>query len=209
MFPGRAPDGHVTLTVFIGGARHQPPGVCLARNVAGGDLADACRTVLGVVGTPTYVQHIFWDKAVPQYELGYGNMQGIMAQLETQYPGFFVASNYRQGIAIGDALTSGYAAAERIACEPRQPIQQGGMRGRSTWSRLECCLLNFGGPQKAAEVNPSSYTSLQIASSFVPLWAGVCVGFWPAASPIKNSRNGAAIQRHRLFADQRVYTTPG
>jgi oxygen-dependent protoporphyrinogen oxidase len=68
-----------------------------------------------VVGVPTYVQHIFWDKAVPQYELGYGSMQDIMTQLETQYPGFFMAGNYRQGIAIGDALTSGYAAAERIA----------------------------------------------------------------------------------------------
>jgi oxygen-dependent protoporphyrinogen oxidase len=67
-----------------------------------------------VVGAPTYVQHIFWERAVPQYALGYGRLQGSMAQLETQYPGFFMAGNYRHGIAIGDALTSGYAAAERI-----------------------------------------------------------------------------------------------
>jgi oxygen-dependent protoporphyrinogen oxidase len=114
MFPGRAPDGHVTLTVFIGGAR-QPDLACASTaallEVALHDL----RVVLGVVGAPTYVQHIFWPQAVPQYELGYGSMQDIMAQLESQYPGFFMAGNYRQGIAIGDALTSGYTAAERIA----------------------------------------------------------------------------------------------
>jgi oxygen-dependent protoporphyrinogen oxidase len=114
LFPGRAPDAHVTLTVFIGGARN-PALACASTprllEVALQDL----RTVLGVVGTPTYVQHIFWPKAVPQYEIGYGRMQGVMAQLETQYPGFFMAGNYRQGIAVGDALTSGYAAAERIA----------------------------------------------------------------------------------------------
>jgi oxygen-dependent protoporphyrinogen oxidase len=115
MFPGRAPDGHVTLTTFIGGARN-PDLACASTptllDVALHDL----HTVLGVAGAPTYVQHIFWDKAVPQYELGYGSMQDAMAQLEKQYPGFFMAGNYRQGIAIGDALTSGYAAAERIAC---------------------------------------------------------------------------------------------
>jgi protoporphyrinogen/coproporphyrinogen III oxidase len=116
MFPGRAPDGHVTLTVFIGGAR-QPALACASPATLLEVALQDLRTVLGVVGTPTYVQHIFWDKAVPQYELGYGNMQGVMAQLETQYPGFFMAGNYRQGIAIGDALTSGYAAAERIACQ--------------------------------------------------------------------------------------------
>jgi oxygen-dependent protoporphyrinogen oxidase len=115
MFPGRAPDGHVTLTIFMGGARN-PALACASTprllEVALQDL----RTVLGVAGAPTYVQHIFWEKAVPQYALGYGSMQGLMAQLETQYPGFFMAGNYRQGIAIGDALTSGYEAAERIAC---------------------------------------------------------------------------------------------
>ena len=115
MFPGRAPDGHVTLTIFIGGVRN--PFLACASTPALLEVAlQDLRMVLGVVGAPTYVQHIFWEKSVPQYELGYGNMQSIMAQLETQYPGFFMAGNYRQGIAIGDAFTSGYEAAERIAC---------------------------------------------------------------------------------------------
>jgi oxygen-dependent protoporphyrinogen oxidase len=116
MFPGRAPDGHVTLTVFIGGVRNpalagaSPPALL---EVALQDL----RRVVGVVGAPTYVRHVFWERAVPQYELGYGNVQSIMKQMETQYPGFFMAGSYRQGIAIGDALTSGYEAADRIACQ--------------------------------------------------------------------------------------------
>jgi oxygen-dependent protoporphyrinogen oxidase len=115
MFPGRAPAGHVTLTVFVGGARNPALGCASTAHLLEVALQDL-RTVLGVVGHPTYVQHIFWPKAVPQYALGYGSMQDSMAQLERQYPGFFMAGNYRQGIAIGDALASGYAAAERIAC---------------------------------------------------------------------------------------------
>jgi oxygen-dependent protoporphyrinogen oxidase len=114
MFPGRAPEGHVTLTVFMGGARN--PALACASTARLLEIAlQDLRTALGVTGAPTYVQHIFWSRAVPQYELGYGSMQGLMAQLERQYAGFFMAGNYRQGIAIGDALTSGYAAAQRIA----------------------------------------------------------------------------------------------
>jgi oxygen-dependent protoporphyrinogen oxidase len=114
MFPGRAPDGRVTLTVFIGGARHAALACASTTTVLDVALPDL-RTALGVVGTPTYVQHIFWEKAVPQYALGYGSLQEVMTQLESQYPGFFMAGNYRQGIAVGEALASGYAAAERIA----------------------------------------------------------------------------------------------
>lgn len=113
MFPGRAPDGHVTLTVFIGGAR-QPalasePSAALLE-VAQQDL----HRLLGVAGEPTYVNHIFWPKAVPQYELGYGHKQAMIARLERQYPGFFMAGSYRQGVAVGDTLASGYEAAERL-----------------------------------------------------------------------------------------------
>ena len=116
MFPGRAPEGHVTLTVFIGGTRN--PALACASTPALLEVAlQDLRMVLGVVGAPTYVQHVFWERAVPQYELGYGNVQRIMGQLETQYPGFFMAGSYRQGIAIGEALTSGYEAANRIASQ--------------------------------------------------------------------------------------------
>jgi oxygen-dependent protoporphyrinogen oxidase len=113
MFSGRAPDGHVTLTVFIGGAR-QPalasePSAALLE-VAQQDL----HRLLGVAGEPTYMNHIFWPKAVPQYELGYGHKQAMIARLERQYPGFFMAGSYRQGVAVGDTLASGYEAAERL-----------------------------------------------------------------------------------------------
>jgi oxygen-dependent protoporphyrinogen oxidase len=113
MFPGRAPEGHVTLTVFIGGAR-QP---ALAREPSADLLKVAqqdLHRLLGVTGDPTYVNHIFWPQAVPQYELGYGQKQAMIAHLERQYPGLFMAGSYRQGVAVGDTLASGYAAAERL-----------------------------------------------------------------------------------------------
>lgn len=113
MFPGRAPDGHVILTVFIGGARQpdlaKEPSAALLK-VAQQDL----HRLLGVAGEPTYVNHIFWPKAVPQYELGYGHKQAMIARLERRYPGFFMAGSYRQGVAVGDTLASGYAAAKRL-----------------------------------------------------------------------------------------------
>jgi protoporphyrinogen/coproporphyrinogen III oxidase len=115
MFPGRAPAGHVTLTVFIGGVRNAALACASTPALLEVALQDL-RVVLGVVAAPTYVQHVFWEKAVPQYDLGYGRLQRIMMRLETQLPGFFMAGSYRHGIAVGDALASGYEAAQRIAC---------------------------------------------------------------------------------------------
>jgi oxygen-dependent protoporphyrinogen oxidase len=114
MFPGRAPEAHVTLTTFIGGTRNP----ALARTPTQKLLEVALQdlhTILGAIRVPNYVKHIFWEQAIPQYDLGFGRLQDIMSQMETRHPGFFMAGNYRQGTAVGDALTSGYEAAERIA----------------------------------------------------------------------------------------------
>ncbi len=113
LFPGRAPDGHVLLTAFAGGAR--------APQLASSSTASLTATVLrdlgillGVTGEPTFVKHIYWERAIPQYEPGYGKVKNILTQLEQALPGLFFAGNYVGGISVGDTITSGYEAAQRI-----------------------------------------------------------------------------------------------
>jgi hypothetical protein len=60
MFPGRAPDGHVTLTIFMGGARN--PAAC---------IASACSVALQTAQSSVWSahRHIAHFRAVPQCEL--------------------------------------------------------------------------------------------------------------------------------------------
>ena len=113
MFPGRAPDGHVLLTAFVGGTR-QPD---LARAPAPereARVLDALGALLGVRAAPVWSRTRLWRRAIPQYTLGHGLLLDALRQLEADHPGLGLAGSYRGGIALADAAASGRAAAERL-----------------------------------------------------------------------------------------------
>ena len=114
LFAGRAPDGHVLLTAFVGGVRNP--------DLANGDLPtltarvlDDLRTLLGAKGEPTFRAFHLWPKAIPQYDLTYGRFKDIMDEAERRSPGLALAGSYREGVALGEAIASGEEAATRAA----------------------------------------------------------------------------------------------
>jgi oxygen-dependent protoporphyrinogen oxidase len=113
LFPNRAPAGEVTITCYIGGARHpllplNPPNVLA--EIAIKDLA----TILGVRGQPTFQHVTVFRQAIPQYNLGFGKFRALMSDMELQAPGLFVAGHARDGISVSDAIVSGHNVAGRI-----------------------------------------------------------------------------------------------
>lgn len=114
VFPGRAPEGHVLLTSFVGGVRHP--------DLANADLStltarvlDDLRLLLGVRGEPTFRAVHLWPKAIPQYALSYGRFKEIMDDAERRNPGFALAGSFREGVAVGDVITAAGQASDRIA----------------------------------------------------------------------------------------------
>jgi len=112
LFPNRAPDGHVLLTTFVGGARApslaQKPATEI-QSVVERDLG----RLLGVQGDPVFARHVHWLRAIPQYTVGYGTVKNTLEAIESEHPGLFFAGNYRQGVSVGDAMDSGVAAAQQ------------------------------------------------------------------------------------------------
>jgi oxygen-dependent protoporphyrinogen oxidase len=113
MFPGRAPAGHVLLTVFAGGAR--APGLAESdpNEIARLCLGDV-RELLGITGRPVFLDVLQMSKAIPQYNVGYGAFKALAADIELQMPGVFLAGNYRDGISVADCIAGGKSAAERV-----------------------------------------------------------------------------------------------
>ncbi|MEM6785040.1 MAG: protoporphyrinogen oxidase [Bacteroidota bacterium] len=113
LFPGRAPEGHVLLTCFVGGMRR--PALAAASSEA---LLPRLRrdlgTLLGVRGAPVFVERFSWTQAIPQYHLGYDGVLDALADLEARHPGLRFAGNFRHGVSVGDALASGWQAAEAL-----------------------------------------------------------------------------------------------
>jgi len=113
LFPGRAPDGHVLLTTFVGGARAPEQARASDADVRTLVERDLDR-LLGVTGTPGFVRQVHWDHAIPQYALGYDAVQETLSALEQVHSGLFWAGNYRHGVSVGDTMASGAAAARRL-----------------------------------------------------------------------------------------------
>ena len=113
LFPGRAPDGHVLLTCFLGGERHPDDAALPETDQVALATADLER-LLGVRAAPTFVHRHVWPRAIPQYEIGYEQVLDRLAEVEAAWPGFRFAGNYRGGVAVGAALQSGWEAAEAV-----------------------------------------------------------------------------------------------
>jgi oxygen-dependent protoporphyrinogen oxidase len=111
-YPGRAPEGHVLLRCFLGGALN--PGV-LERDddelvrLASQELAAA----LGLAGQPVLIRVTRHPAAMPQYVIGHlGTLEAIDQRLAAA-PGLFLAGSGYRGVGIADCVRSGEAAAER------------------------------------------------------------------------------------------------
>ncbi|MDI1335604.1 MAG: protoporphyrinogen oxidase [Lacunisphaera sp.] len=114
LFPGRAPEGHVGLTVFAGGVR-QPDNARLNTPALLRRIEPDLRDLVGVTGEPAFIKHSFWPKAIPQYNLGYERFLEPLIRCEQSHPGVFIGGNVRDGISLPDCLKSGERLAKAAA----------------------------------------------------------------------------------------------
>ncbi|MEN9508246.1 MAG: hypothetical protein RLZZ621_809, partial [Gemmatimonadota bacterium] len=114
LFPGRAPEDHVALTCFIGGARHPDRAREDTDLLVERVLVDL-RQLLGVCGEPVFVHHVFWPRGIPQYAVGHQEIKDAADDTERQHPGLYLAGNFRHGVSVGDCIASGFQVAERVA----------------------------------------------------------------------------------------------
>jgi len=120
LFAGRAPEGWVCLTNFIGGAT-DPEAIKLGDEELIRIVHDDLSRVLGVIGEPRRLPITRYERAIPQYTLGHAarverieSVLRVNSGLESGLrPGLWIAGNYLRGISLGDCIKQ----AERVAVE--------------------------------------------------------------------------------------------
>jgi oxygen-dependent protoporphyrinogen oxidase len=113
LFEGRAPEGHVTLTSYIGGMR-APHNALLPEEEIDRLVLEDLEVLLGLKGKPAFVNRRVYRHAIPQYVVGYGKHKDLFDRLEKDHSGLFFAGHYRNGISLSDSLLAGMDVAERI-----------------------------------------------------------------------------------------------
>ncbi|HEY4949332.1 MAG TPA: protoporphyrinogen oxidase [Candidatus Acidoferrales bacterium] len=113
LFPGRAREGSVTITSFIGGAT-DPEIIQLHEENIAAIVAEDNARILGITGPPVEVAVWKFPRALPQYNLGHGHVVETIRDGERASPGLYFAGNYLEGPAVGTCVESGFQAAEAV-----------------------------------------------------------------------------------------------
>ncbi len=111
LFPGRAPDDHVLIHCFLGGARNPAIGQLEASDLLEILLPELSR-MLGVHGSPVFVDVKKWTQSIPQYNLGHERFLEILEEVENKHTGLTFAGSYRSGVSVGQCIRAGWAAAQ-------------------------------------------------------------------------------------------------
>ncbi|HKO61872.1 MAG TPA: protoporphyrinogen oxidase [Pyrinomonadaceae bacterium] len=112
-FPNRAPDGHVLLRAFVGGAL-QPELVELDDDELIARVQHDLSTLLGVGPPPMFTVVSKWQRSMPQYFVGHvGRVRSISNKVE-RLPGLALAGNAFHGPGIPDCVRSGESAADKL-----------------------------------------------------------------------------------------------
>ncbi|RMG55676.1 MAG: protoporphyrinogen oxidase [Acidobacteria bacterium] len=113
LFPGRAPEGKVCLTCFVGGTTD--PGVRqLSDEQLVGLVRDELQLILGVRAEPYVVAIHRHDRAIPQYHLGHQAKLHQMEEHLGRLPGLFLVGNYLRGVSVSDCVREARKTAERL-----------------------------------------------------------------------------------------------
>lgn len=120
LFAGRAAPGHVLLTTFAGG-RTAPELVERDDEALAAIVVRELAALLGA-GSPRWSRVIRWRHAIPQYELGHRERVARALDAAASVPGLYLCGSWRDGVAVGERVTSGYVVAEAVRAFLRDPL---------------------------------------------------------------------------------------
>ncbi|HET6897974.1 MAG TPA: protoporphyrinogen oxidase [Vicinamibacteria bacterium] len=113
-FPGRAPEGHVLLRAFLGGAR-DPDLLQLADDELAALARREMRDVLGLRGAPVLARVYRWRRATPQMTVGHLERMRRLDRIVEGLPGLFLTGAGLHGTGIPDGIADGGRAARAAA----------------------------------------------------------------------------------------------
>lgn len=113
-WPHRAPDGHVLVRAFLGGAQITD---LLSKSddelaaIAFGELA----SILDIAGAPVLTRVFRWPRATPQYHVGHLDTVRRIDERLAHLPGLFVCGSGYRGTGIPDCIADARASAARAS----------------------------------------------------------------------------------------------
>jgi oxygen-dependent protoporphyrinogen oxidase len=114
LFAGRAPEGHVALTAYVGGAR-EPERAMVEPEALAQSVHGEVRSLLEARESPVYSRVRYWRRGLPQPDLAHAERLARLRALEARFPGLHLTGNYLNGASTAACIDEAFAAAKRVA----------------------------------------------------------------------------------------------
>jgi oxygen-dependent protoporphyrinogen oxidase len=118
LFPHRAPESHVLLTSFVGGAT-DPTALSLPESEIVSIVHREMASVLGISQPPAFSHVHAWQHAIPQYNLGHIQHMNQLVALQSKYPSIGLVGNYLRGPALGACVEQALTVAQEAIKKDR------------------------------------------------------------------------------------------
>lgn len=113
IFSDRVDENKAAFTLFVGGSRN-PDFVKEDRTNLLNRVRKEFEELMKIKGNPVFSAERFWEKAIPQYNLGYIEHELYFDEFEKQNPGIFISGNFRGGISVGDCIKNAELVTNKI-----------------------------------------------------------------------------------------------
>jgi len=113
IFSDRTDESKAAFTLFVGGSRN-PEFVKEERTSLLSNVRKELEALMGITSDPVFTSERFWEKAIPQYNLGYIEHERFFDDFEKRNPGLFISGNFRGGISVGDCVKNAELVTEKI-----------------------------------------------------------------------------------------------
>ncbi|MDO4706813.1 MAG: protoporphyrinogen oxidase [Porphyromonadaceae bacterium] len=115
-FLGRAPEGGLLLSVFLGGLR-SPQVIERTDEEIGVLVRERLRTILGIERQPDLLHIARHQYAIPQYEASTDDRLRAIEEIERSYRGLSLAGGIRDGIGMADRVAQAWYVTETLCRE--------------------------------------------------------------------------------------------
>lgn len=119
MFDGRAPQGHVSISCYTGGARNPE-----LANISDAELVNTITRelsdLLGIKGKPVTVRVRRWAVGLPQYDIGHLARQEILETTSQRIRGMFITGNFVKGVSIANCMETAKITAIHVGTVLRE-----------------------------------------------------------------------------------------
>ena len=113
IFTDRTDENKAAFTLFVGGSRN-PDFVKEDRSSLLLKVRKEFEALMGISSDPIFTSQRFWEKAIPQYNLGYIEHERFFDDFEKRNPGLFISGNFRGGISVGDCIKNADLVCDKI-----------------------------------------------------------------------------------------------